>query len=182
MRKLTMLALSLFALCGVAFAQDVTYTEDVTIKSSPNSWSNGPRTITCQENLIIRKSASGSVGDLGIGRKVIVVVYKNLEIYSEAIQGHPSPNAKLNMTPGVTQDLATEAIDNQNELHVFGTLSMNSYATFQTANTYATINKMEVAPGADLSFKRNSRITVQELTLSSAVTVDATSLFKFSRS
>lgn len=174
MRKLTMLALSLFALCGVAFAQDVTYTEDVTIESSPNSWSNGPRTITCQENLIIRKSASGTVGDLAIGRKVIVEVYKNLNIYSEA----GSSNAILNMNPGVTQDLATEAIDNQNELHVYGTLSMNSYATFKTANTYAAINKMEVAPGADLSFKRNSRITVQELTLSSAVNVDATSLFK----
>lgn len=171
-----MLALSLFALCGVAFAQDVTYTEDVNIRVNAN-WSGGPKTITCQEDLIIRKSTEG-VGNLGIGRKVIVEVYKNLEIYSEAIPGHPSPNAKLNMTPGVTQDLATEAFDNQNELHVYGTLSMNSYATFRTANTYATINKMEVAPGAELSFTRNSRITVQELTLSSAVTVDATSLFK----
>lgn len=171
-----MLALSLFALCGVAFAQDVTYTEDVNIRVNAN-WSGGPKTITCQEDLIIRKSTEG-IGNLGIGRKVIVEVYKNLEIYSEAIQGHPSPNAKLNMTPGVTQDLATEAFDNQNELHVYGTLSMNSYATFRTANTYATINKMEVAPGAELSFTRNSRITVQELTLSSAVTVDATSLFK----
>ena len=176
MRKLTMLALSLFALCGVAFAQDVTYTEDVNIRVNAN-WSGGPKTITCQEDLIIRKSTEG-VGNLGIGRKVIVEVYKNLEIYSEAIPGHPSPNAKLNMTTGVTQDLATEAFDNQNELHVYGTLSMNSYATFRTANTYATINKMEVAPGAELSFTRNSRITVQELTLSSAVTVDATSLFK----
>lgn len=169
-----MLALSLFALCGVAFAQDVTHTEDVTIKSSPNFWSNGPRTITCQENLIIRKSASGIVGNLSIGRKVIVEVYKNLNIYSEA----GFSNAILNMNMGVTQDLATEAFDNQNELHVYGTLSMNSYATFRTANTYATIRKMEVAPGAVLSFTRNSRIVVDELTLSSAVNVDATSLFK----
>ena len=171
-----MLALSLFALCGVAFAQDVTYTEDVNIRVDAN-WSGGPKTITCQEDLIIRKSTEG-VGNLGIGRKVIVEVYKNLEIYSEAIPGHLSPNAKLIMTKGVTQDLATEAFDNQNELHVYGTLSMNSYATFRTANTYASINKMEVAPGAELSFTRNSRITVKELTLSSAVNVDATSLFK----
>lgn len=169
-----MLALSLFALCGVAFAQDVTHTEDVTITSGFNTWSNGPRTITCQENLIIRKSASNAVGNLSIGRKVIVEVYKNLNIYSEA----GFRNAILNMTGGVTEVPATAAFDNQNELHVYGTLSMNSYATFTTANTYATINKMEVAPGADLSFKRNSRITVQELTLSSAVNVDATSLFK----
>ena len=70
MRKLTMLALSLFALCGVAFAQDVTYTEDVNIRVNEN-WSGGPKTITCQEDLIIRKSTEG-IGKLGIGRKVIV--------------------------------------------------------------------------------------------------------------
>lgn len=171
-----MLALSLFALCGVAFAQDVTYTEDVNIRVDEN-WNGGPKTITCQEDLIIRKSTQG-IGKLGIGRKVIVYVHKNLEIYSEAIPGHPSPNAQLNMTPGVTEVPATADFDNQNELHVYETLSMNSYATFKTANTYATIRKMEVAPGAELSFTRNSRIVVEELTLSSAVTVDATSLFK----
>lgn len=174
MKKVFVLALSLFTLCGVAFAQDVTYSEDVTIKTSPNSWSGGPRTITCQENLIIRKSASGAVGNLEVGRKVVVEVYKNLNIYSEA----GFSNALLNMTPGVTQDPNTLDSENQNELYVYGTLSMNSYATFRTANTYASINKMEVAPGAELSFTKNSRITVQELTISSAVTVDATSLFK----
>lgn len=167
MRKLTMLALSLFALCGVVSAQQFdVYQDDLEITGTNNTWS-GPREVECQGNLTISGTNIGA--KLQIAPNVTVTVFEDLIV--NGVGAGSIYRAKLNFS-------GRSVSDGEKHIFVYGTFYAGANSSITpTWATYIEAANMVIEPGAKFTIKNDSHVSVRNLTLSNAVEVDATSTF-----
>lgn len=166
MRKLTMLALSLFALCGAVSAQQFDlYQDDLEINSN-TIWS-GPRQVECQGNLTISGTNLGA--QLQIAPNVSVTVFEDLIV--NGVGTGSVYRAKLSFS-------GRSVSDGEKQIIVYGTFYAGTNSSITpTWATYIEAANMVIEPGAKFTVKNDSHVSVRNLTLSNAVEVDATSTF-----